>query len=73
MDKKKKQLLLKKLGHAEERLDHVATGRASSDIGTIVVVCSQLADVLRELVQEVSEAKATAEMCDAVLCRTMDG
>lgn len=69
MNKEKKGILLMKISDAEARLERAADGQ--HEIGNLAIAVSQLADVLKEVVAELSSTSATAKMCEAVLDRML--
>jgi hypothetical protein len=69
MDREKKQHLIDQIKAAQEHLDTCATG--DHEIGNLCNASAQLADVLLALVEEVSAAQGTAEMCSAVIGRML--
>lgn len=64
-----KKPLLAQITIVQESLDHVA--REDHEIGNLCNAVNQLADVLKELVNEVSENKAETEMLNAVVGRML--
>lgn len=73
-----KQRLLDQVQAARDLLDEVALGQLApmeyvrvTEISGLVGALVQLTDVLEQVIPALAEAKATAEMCEAVLERNL--